>query len=212
MLQLEKPIAVVFDDHLLFAESFSALLERLKLFRTVRFFSEENEYIRFLTKHYDVPLYLFLDYYLPENNALTLINDTRRLNKKARIIVISSATTPAIVNHILTYQPHGFISKSSSTDIVLDCVHTETPGKPYLCPVIQEIVNAHISVKNGIPFTARELEMLHLFALGQSIAQTAEQTNLSKHTIVAHRRKMMNKVHVNSITELLAYARKNNLI
>ncbi len=212
MLQLEKPIAVVFDDHLLFAESFSALLERLKLFQAVRSFSDENEYIRFLTKYYDVPLYLFLDYYLPENNALTLINDTRRLNKKVRVIVISSATTPAIVNHILTYQPQGFISKSSSTDIVLDCLRTIAQGKPYLCPVIQDIVSTHIAVKDGIPFTARELEMLQLFASGLSISQTAERTNLSKHTIVSHRRKMMDKARAKSITELLAYARRNELI
>ncbi len=212
MHQIEKPIAVVFDDHLLFAESFSALVERLKLFQTVRAFSDETEYIRFLTKHYHVPLYLFLDYYLPENNALTLINDTRRLNKKARIIVISSTTTPAIVNHVLTYQPHGFISKASSIDIVLDCLRAAEQGKPYLCPVIREIAGTKNPAGGSIPFSARELEMLQLFALGLSIAQTAQQTNLSKHTIVSHRRKMMNKVNAKSITELLAYARKNGLI
>lgn len=212
MNHLEKSIAIVFDDHLLFAESFSALLERLGLFRTVRAFNDEHEFIRFLAKHYDVPLYLFLDYYLPENNALTLINDTRRLNKKAHIIVISSITTPAVIRHILTYQPHGFISKASGIDVILDCLRKAERTKPYLCPIIQQIVETDSIRGNDIPFSARELEMLQLFALGMSIAQTADQTNLSKHTIVSHRRKMMNKVKAKSITELLAYARKNGLI
>jgi len=212
MLQIEKPIAVVFDDHLLFAESFSTLLERLKLFRTVRAFRDEGDFIRFLTKNYNIPLYLFLDYYLPESNALTLINDTRRLNKKARVVVISSVMNPTIVNHILTYQPQGFISKSCGLDTVMDCLNAIARNETYICPVIQEVIDNQPSIKSNIPFTARELEMLQYFAKGLSIANTAKITNLSKHTIVAHRRKMMNKVNTKSITELLAYARRQGLI
>ncbi|WP_183876756.1 LuxR C-terminal-related transcriptional regulator [Pedobacter sp. AK017] len=50
------------------------------------------------------------------------------------------------------------------------------------------------------------MEFLQYFARGLSIVHTAEQAHLSKHKIAAHRRKMMSKVCINSITELLAYA------
>src|SRR5690606_4253950 len=107
---LGNPIAVVYDDHLLFAESFSAVLERLNLFRSVHLFvGDEHAYLQFLIKHFDVPVYLFLDYYLPQKNALTLINETRRINKKARIIVVSSVSSPSLISHILTYNPNGFL-------------------------------------------------------------------------------------------------------
>lgn len=204
-------IAIVFDDHLLFADSFSALVERLEFFRSVHTFSEEREFTHFLIKHSQAPIYLFLDYYLKNKNGLPLINEAKRLNKRIIIIVISSVISPVAIANILSYSPHGFVSKTLGFDAILECLATVGRGEQYISPVISEIVsNANISRK--IPFTARELEILQHFAHGLSIAGTAEQTHLSKHTIVAHRRKMMAKVKVNSITELLSYAREQELI
>ena len=213
MHSLASPIAVVYDDHLLFAESFSAVLERLKLFKSAHIFvNDEAAYLQFLVKHFDKPIYLFLDYYLPQQNALSLINETRRINKKAKVIVVSSVSTPSIISHILTYNPNGFLSKSSGVDIVVECLRSVGQDKPYICPQIKAVIDSKLFQAEEIPFTARELEMLHYFAQGLSIIETANKTHLSKHTIVAHRRKMMTKANVNSITELLAYARAKVLI
>ncbi|MEC3879584.1 response regulator transcription factor [Parapedobacter sp. 10938] len=213
MHSLGNPIAVVYDDHLLFAESFSAVLERLTLFKSTHIFvNDESAYLQFLVKHFDEPICLFLDYYLPQKNALTLINETRRINKKAKIIVVSSVSTPAIVSHILTYKPNGFLSKSSGVDIVIECLRSIGQNESYICPQVKAVIDAKLFPADDIPFTARELEMLHYFAQGLSIIETATKTHLSKHTIVAHRRKMMTKAQVNSITELLAYARNKELL
>lgn len=205
-----QAIAIVFDDHLLFADSFSALIERLDLFRSVHAISEEKELISFLVKHYESPIYLFLDYYLKNKNGLPLINEARRLNKHITIIVISSVISPTTITNILSYNPNGFVSKSSGFNAIVECLTIISQGRQYVSPAITDIVSSTPTIK--LPFTARELEVLHYFAHGLSIAQTAEKTNLSKHTIVAHRRKMMAKVKVNSITELLFYARKQELI
>lgn len=206
-----EAIAIVFDDHLLFADSFSALIERLELFRSVHSLSEERELIHFLIKHSHAPIYLFLDYYLKNKNGLLLINEARRLNKHMTIIVMSSVISPTAITNILSYNPHGFVSKSSGFNTILECLTTIDRGEQYISTAISEIV-ANTNLTRKILFTARELEVLQYFAHGLSIAQTAEQTHLSKHTIVAHRRKMMAKVSVNSITELLSYAREQELI
>ena len=210
-MERNNAIAIVFDDHRLFADSFSALIERLELFRFVHTFSEERELTQFLIKHSQTPIYLFLDYYLKDKNALPLINETKRLNRQVTVIVISSVANPMTVANIMAYNPKGIISKSSGFDTILECLSTIGRGEQYICPVISEIVS-NANQTSEIPFTVRELEILQYFAQGLSIAQTAERTHLSKHTIVAHRRKMMAKANVNSITELLAYARAKELI
>lgn len=210
-MKKREAIAIVFDDHLLFTDSFSALIERLELFRSVHTFSEEQELTQFLIKHSRAHIYLFLDYYLKNQNGLPLINVARRLNKHVIIIVVSSVVSPIAINNILSYNPHGFISKSSGFDAVLECLTTISGGGQYISPVIAEI-NSNLNLKGMTPFSEREMEILQHFAHGFSIAQTAERTYLSKHTIVAHRRNMMAKVNVNSITALLSYARKQELI
>ncbi|SHG53548.1 response regulator transcription factor [Pedobacter caeni] len=204
-------IAIVFDDHLLFADSFSALVELLELFSAVHALTDKKELTHFLIKHPKVQIYLFLDYYLENGNSLTLINEVKRLNRQLIIIVMSSTISPAAITNILDYKPQGFISKSSGFDTILQCLTTIANGNQYICPVISEIVE-HTHHMSKMALTPRELEILQYFAQGLSIAHTAEKAHLSKHTIVAHRRKMMSKVNVTSITELLLYARKNELI
>ncbi|QIL37896.1 response regulator transcription factor [Pedobacter sp. HDW13] len=212
-MEKTNAIAIVFDDHLLFADSFSALIERLGFFSTVNNLNDKKELTHFLIKRsdIDVPIYLFLDYYLKNENCLTLINEIKRLNKRVIIIVISSTISPTTVTNILDYKPQGFVSKSSGFNTILQCMTTIACGNQYICPVISEIVG-NIRYMRKVPFTERELEILQYFAHGSSIAQTAEKVHLSKHTIVAHRRNMMSKVNVNSITELLSYARERELI
>ncbi|WP_262250275.1 response regulator transcription factor [Parapedobacter soli] len=206
-----NPTAVIYDDHLLFSESFSSVIERLTFFKSVHTFDEEQAYRRFLIKYFDEPFYLFLDYYLPKKNALTLIQETRRINKKARVIIVSSVTDPVVINHILTYDPAGFLSKSCGIDTVIECLRTIALNKLYICPSVQKIVDT-TPPSGTVPFTARELEILQYFDRGLSIVATAEVTHLSKHTIVSHRRNMMAKSRSKSIIELLTYARKHHLL
>jgi len=210
-MKKKEAIAIVFDDHLLFAHSFSALIERLELFRSVHTFSEEQELTQFLVKHSGAHIYLFLDYYLKNQNALPLINLARRLNKHVIIIIVSSVVSPTTITNILSYNPHGLVSKSSGLDAILECLTIVSRGEQYISPAIAEI-NSNSNLKSVTPFSSREVEILQHFAHGLSIAQTAERTYLSKHTIVAHRRNMMAKANVNSITALLSYARKQELI
>lgn len=210
-MEKANTIAIVFDDHLLFADSFSALIERLELFSAVHTFNDKREFTHFLIKNSKTKIYLFLDYYLKNENGLMLINEIKRLNRQLTIIIMSSTISPTVVTNVLNYKPQGFISKSSGFDTILQCLTTIAHGHQYICPVISKIAD-HTDHTEKIPFTARELEILQYFAQGLSIAHTAEKAYLSKHTIVAHRRNMMAKVKVNSITELLLYAREQELI
>lgn len=212
MHQKQNRLAVIFDDHLLFVESFAAMLEQLALFDTVMGFTEEKAYKSYLTKYYHTLTYCFLDYYLPNRNALPVIEETRRINKQSRIIIVSSVTSPAVIDHIRTFLPNGFISKSSSSDIIVECIRHIERSEPYLCPEIRARIPQPDLPPAAIRFTAREIEVLQLFALGLSVAETAEKTNLSKHTIISHRRKLMQKTNSTSITQLLAYARLHELI
>jgi DNA-binding NarL/FixJ family response regulator len=203
--------AVIFDDHRLFAMSFSFFLESLKIFRSVYTFTEESEVTRFFLKTTSFEQnFLFVDYYLPQKNGLSIVNDARRLNKSVRIIVLSSVANPLLINDIVQHNPDAFLSKSAGFDEVLDAIKAIEMGQTYLSPVFQEIINAHRPVSSG--YTDRELELLQYFAKGYTIEATARALCLSAHTIIAHRKKMMKKANCKSILQLLAQAREADLI
>lgn len=111
-----KGIVIVFDDHLLFADSFSELIERLEFFNNVHTLTDKKELRNFLIKYSETPIYLFLDFYLKNENCLTLINEVKRLNRQV-IIIMSSTISPTTITNILDYKPQGFVSKSSGFEI-----------------------------------------------------------------------------------------------
>lgn len=206
-----REIAVVFDDHNLFASSFSAAIERIDLFKSVHFFTESQQLLKFLIEFRHFTIYLFLDYYLPEGTSLSLLNDARRLVKNIKIIIVSSISNPVEAMQLLSYKPDGFISKLSDFATLLDCTQSIFANKQYICKHITEILK-EAKANTQVRFTARELELLQYFNQGFSILETATKTNVSKHTIVAHRRNMMQKMKCKSMSELLATVRKMKII
>ncbi|SKB99525.1 two component transcriptional regulator, LuxR family [Sphingobacterium nematocida] len=208
---MSQKCALVLDDHQLFGESFAVLLEKYTEIKTVHTFQEISELFRFLSQHSRQNFFIFLDYYLKDTNGLTVLTDIRRLNKRCKIIFLTSASSWPVIYNIENHNPDGIISKAGGLDILLECIQSVQKDQQYLCPSFQEL--KAINIKNQpVSFTARELEILNYFVEGYTIAETAEKTFLSRHTIVAHRRNMMSKANCTSISQLLTYSSNWKLI
>ncbi|HUH74078.1 MAG TPA: response regulator transcription factor [Chitinophagales bacterium] len=212
-IRQESSIALVLDDHNIFTTSFCTLLEQTRLFQHVYGFANEDD-LRFflLEKRGKSKVFLFLDYYLKDKICISFINEVRRFHVNMHIIVLSSLTNPILIQNLLNYKIDGFLSKySESTEIVI-CVQSVLKSQNlYISPFIQEILSSFKHL-NAVPFSAREIEILKLFAQGLTVNATAENLILSRHTIVSHRRRMMAKTNSKTISELLAFAGKIELI
>ena len=202
--------AIVLDDHGLFADAFSLLLERYKLFDFVKACYNAEEFFAFLNSFSNRNIFIFLDYYLAEDNGLSLLSEIGRINRNAKIVFLTSAMSPFLIQTLKRYNPEGILSKSCSVDTLKHCIEDIAGGKSFLDPLFQNILNTHQSLQ--VKFTAREIELLKCFANGETIAQTAEKMFLSPHTVIAHRRKMMAKADCQSITLLLIFAKENGLL
>lgn len=212
VLRNRENLAIVFDDHKLFADAFSNMLETTGLFKHIFVFYEEKDVARFLFQEKTTEnIVLFLDYYIQNNTALNLFRDIKRMRFKCKIIIISTITNPLLITDLIRYKPHAIISKSSSIEEVMQCLQQMNKGQMYLCPVIQALLN-DMPAEKALTLTSREIEIIKHFATGKSAAEVAISLSLSLHTITAHRKKIFKKMDCNSITELLAIARNLDLI
>lgn len=59
-----KKVAVIIDDHVLFTDSFSLLLEKTKFFDDIYILNNNYSKLDYYIKNYRIELYVFLDYYL----------------------------------------------------------------------------------------------------------------------------------------------------
>lgn len=202
--------AIILDDHGLFADAFSILLERYKLFDLVKSFDNKEDFFTFLGVFGHKNIVVFLDYYLGEDTGLMLLSEIGRINRKAKVIFLTSALSPFLIQTLYSYNPDGVLSKSCSVETVKQCIEDISTGKTFIDPLFKDLLHSNKSL--NIKFTSREIEILQHFANGETIAQTAENMFLSSHTIVAHRRKMMAKADCQSITQLLTFAKQHGLL
>lgn len=204
--------ALILDDHYLFAESFSKLLESSTFFHSVHYFSSPDELVEYLLSHRSTrTFYLFLDYYLKEKTILSVINDLRRIYKNTKMIIVSGTNTPTIIAGLIEYNVDAILHKSSSMHEVIDCLHALDSGKTFYSTDIVDIIKTLNEKEHTKQLTEREIEILEYFSRGLTVDETAKAMYLSRHTIAAHRRKMFLKTNSNNIIELLSYARKFDL-
>src|SRR5690554_2895854 len=155
--------AVVFDDHQLFADSFSSLLDKTKKFQEIRVMSDYESLLQYLIEDVRVEIFLFLDYYLADGMlGVEVMNEVRRLRKNIHIIIVSSVSNPTTIQMIKSYSPKAVISKASGFEIVLKCLQALSNKEDYCCPYIREILEQAIN-EEVVTFSTREIEVLKYF-------------------------------------------------
>ena len=88
-------------------------------------------------------------------------------------------------------------------------------GEGYISPAVSDAVlndyRRHVS--NPIDLlSSREREVLQLLAEGKTNKEVAAALNLSVHTVDAHRGRIMEKLNLHSIGELVRFAMREGLI
>jgi two-component system, NarL family, response regulator NreC len=161
------------------------------------------------------PDVVVMDVTMPELNG---IEATRRLtadNPHIRVVALSMHKDSVYVREILRAGARGYLLKESVADDLVAAVRAVAAGEGYLSPAISNAVldDYRRHVTNPIDLlSSREREVLQMLAEGKTNKEIAGTLNLSVYTVDAHRGRIMEKLNVHSINELVRFAVRNGLI
>jgi DNA-binding NarL/FixJ family response regulator len=161
------------------------------------------------------PDVVVMDVTMPELNG---IEATRRLtaeNPHIRVVALSMHKDSVYVREILRAGARGYLLKDSVADDLVAAVRAVAGGEGYLSPAISNAVldDYRKHVTNPIDLlSSREREVLQMLAEGKTNKEIAVTLNLSVYTVDAHRGRIMEKLNVHSINELVRFALRNGLI
>ena len=119
------------------------------------------------------------------------------------------------VREILRAGARGYLLKDSVADDLVSAVRAVAAGEGYIS---QQVSNAVLDdyrrhVTNPIDLlTSREREVLQMLAEGKTNKEIAQVLNLSVYTVDAHRGRIMEKLNLHSINELVRFAVRNGLV
>lgn len=205
----ESKIAVILEDHKLFADTMSKILVDYGFFESVISFNTNADLVKYVlnTQRTASQIYFFLDYYVGESTLPPLLAELRRLLRNPIIIIVSSISNPSLLQGLLDFKPKGIIHKIDDMVEFINCIKAVQNGNIYRTKTIAQLLENAIESTRKLPFSPREIELLGYFSRGNSIEATAEALSLSPYTIAAHRRKMFAKAKCTNITDLLRFAR-----
>jgi len=161
------------------------------------------------------PDVVVMDVSMPELNG---IEATRRLASSvphARVVALSMHKDSVYVREILRAGARGYLLKDSGAADLVAAIRAVASGESYLSPAVSNAVldDYRRTATNPIDLlTSREREVLQLLAEGKTNKEIAGVLNLSVYTVEAHRGRIMEKLNLHSIGELVRFAVRNGLI
>ena len=201
------------DDHAVVRQGFKMILDAQADMEIVGEAANGREAVELAGQlHPDI---VVMDVAMPELNG---IEATRRLlaeHPHTRVIALSMHKDSVYVREILRAGARGYLLKDSGADDLVKAVRAVAGGESYLSPAVSNAVldDYRKHVTNPIDLlTSREREVLQMLAEGKTNKEIAVVLNLSVYTVDAHRGRIMEKLNLHSINELVRFALRNGLI
>jgi two-component system response regulator NreC len=161
------------------------------------------------------PDIVVMDVAMPELNG---IEATRRLlasTPHARVVALSMHKDNVYVREILRAGARGYLLKDSVAADLVSAIRAVANGEGYISPAVSNAVldDYRRHVTNPIDLlSSREREVLQMLAEGKTNKEIAVVLNLSVYTVDAHRGRIMEKLNLHSINEMVRFAVRNGLI
>lgn len=161
------------------------------------------------------PDVVVMDVTMPELNGIEATRQICKAQPKTRILALSMQKDSVYVREMLRAGAKGYLLKDCSESDFLAAVRAVAVGKGWLSPEVSDAVldDYRKHVTNPIDLLSpREREVLQLIAESKTNKEIATALGLSVYTIEAHRGRIMEKLNLHSIGELVRFAIRNGLI
>ena len=167
------------------------------------------------------PDIVIVDIAMPRMNGINAIRRLKSLGVPTRPIVLSMHSTVEHVLDALRSGAQGYVLKHSLGIDLVEAIRLVALGHRYLSKEVSEsIVNYHLVgvTSSGTPrqpcledLSSREREILQLVVEGKTNSMIADILHLSRSTIYTYRSRMMRKLGVGSLAELVLLAIERDL-
>jgi DNA-binding NarL/FixJ family response regulator len=211
-----NPIRILLaDDHTVVRQGFHAILARQSDMVIVGEAGNGREVLTLAQQ--TSPDLIVMDVAMPELNGIEAARRLTNLLPSVRILALSMHKDSIYVREMLKAGARGYLLKDSGEQDLLNAVRVLAKGGEYISPAVQTALMSPTSGKFGgmtplDQLTSREREVLQLIAEGKTNKEVATLLSISIFTVDAHRGRIMEKLNVHNVNELVRFAVRNGLV
>lgn len=162
------------------------------------------------------PDVVLMDIAMPELNGIDATQKIMLKLPKTKVIILSVHSDTEHIYRAFQAGAKGYLLKESAGVEVVKAVHAVYQDKQYISPKISDSIPLNYARmrKERSPFellSAREREVLQLTAEGATSAEIAAKLTLSPKTVDTYRSRLMEKLGMQNLPELVRFAIKHGL-
>lgn len=157
-----------------------------------------------------------LDIGLPGRSGLEILKEIKKLYPKIPVLMYSGYQEERYGLRAIQAGANGYISKEDTKSNLIDAIRKIKTGKRYITPELAEILANEVDKDNDKQpherLSDREFEIMRHIALGKSVSQIANLLSISVNTVNTYRARILQKMGMNSNTQIALYALENNIL
>lgn len=198
---------LIVDDHAILRDGIRTLLERQVNIQVVGEAANGREAVSLVGELQ--PDLVLMDIAMPEMNGLEATQKIKELYPHTRVLILTQHDNREFITPLLQAGASGYILKKSGGRELISAIQEVYEQGAFLEPTItRQLLDdytqfgpaSHTPMKR---LTRREQEVLRLLISGKSNKEIAYDLMISPKTVSVHRSKIMSKLDVHNIFELL---------
>jgi len=219
-----QPISIrvlVVDDHTLFRRGIAEILAKQESLEVV---GEAADGLEAIEKAKEIaPDVVLMDLNMPRCSGLEAIQALQVEMPQVNILVLTVSDKEADLFAAMKFGARGYILKNTEPDELIQAILHIARGGVIVSPLmatvlltefkdLSAVVERESIEKANTNLSPREREVLQLVAQGGTNKKIADSLFISKNTVRAHMRSIMEKLHMANRSQAVAYAVKKRLV
>jgi two-component system, NarL family, response regulator EvgA len=156
-----------------------------------------------------------LDLDIPRINGLDVLPRLKLVCPAIRVLILSSHDAPTLVSRAMRAGARGFVSKSQDVKEIMRSVEAVLSGYSVF-PVAggmatRSAMNLGAEEDKLELLSDKELVILQMLSKGMSNKTIGETLFISNKTVSSHKTRVMNKIGVGTLVELVDFARRSGV-
>jgi DNA-binding NarL/FixJ family response regulator len=160
------------------------------------------------------PDVVILDIAMPEINGVEATRLIRQNCPRVAVLILSMHSDAVYVRETLRAGAKGYLLKDSVDGDLIAAVRALARGEGFLSPAVSGTVlddyQKHVTDPLDL-ITNRERQILQMLAEGKTSKDIASELDISVYTVDAHRSRVMKKLQLRTIGELIRFAMQRGL-
>ena len=206
------------DDHTLMRQGLRRILEEQAEFDVVAETSSGIEAVEWARRHQ--PDVAIVDVAMQELNGIEAAAQIVKHSPHTAVLMLSMYSDERYVVRAVKAGARGYLLKNSAGDELIQAIHCVHKGQSFFSPAVAHIFQdgcARTEKGGGTgdrfeSLTGRERQIYQLLAEANSNKEIARRLNLSLHTVVTHRWRIMEKLDLHSTAELVLSAVRRGVV